>query len=106
EGLRDALFLHSKGITNAVCIFGTKYVSMDNVSEHLMPFLLTGVSKVFLLLDGDIAGRSAAAHIELCISRKTDIEVEIVDLPDGVDPSTMDETLINMLTNKINYNTM
>lgn len=98
EGLRDALFLHSKGINNAVCIFGTKSVSMDNVNDHLMPFLLTGVSKVFILMDGDAAGRSAATHIETCILRKTDAEVEIVSLPDGIDPATMDDDLINRLT--------
>ena len=104
EGLRDALVLHSKGIECAVCIFGTKSVNIDNILDHVTPFMLTGVSKVVILMDGDLAGRKAAQNLELCISRKTDLEVEVLDLPDGVDPATMDNSLLNLLTSKLNYN--
>jgi DNA primase len=101
EGLRDALVLHDKGIKNAVCIFGTKSVNMENIVQHLTPFLLLGTTKVFILMDGDAAGRSAATHLELCITRKTDVEAEIIELPDGVDPATMDADMIKSLKNQL-----
>lgn len=99
EGLKDALVLHSLGIENAVCIFGTKSVNMDNILDHLYPYLLAGIQRVVILMDGDAAGRSAAKNLLLCIERKTDLVVDVVDLPDDIDPATMDEDQIKALKN-------
>lgn len=98
EGIRDALVLHSKGITNAICIFGTKSVSYENIVSHLNPYLLKGVQKVVLLMDGDAAGLAASSHLEKCITRKTDLEVTIVSLAEGTDPASMSDYEIATLT--------
>lgn len=97
EGLKDALYLHGRGIECAVCIFGTKSVNMDNILDHLQQFLLAGVGRVIILMDGDAAGRSAAKNLELCITRKTDLVVQVLDLPDGIDPATMTDDQIKSL---------
>lgn len=100
EGILDALFLHSKGITNAVCIFGTKSVSYDNVADHISNYYLTGVDKFYIMLDGDSAGRNAAKDIQRCIQHKTDVVVEIIDLADGKDPATLSDEEIEYLKEK------
>ena len=104
EGLPDALYLQGQGITCAITIFGTKSVNMDNIMEHLTPFILGGVQEVVLLLDGDMAGRRAAEHISNCITTKSDLIVYNYNLPDDVDPASMSsyqiEKLKNYLTNE------
>jgi len=104
EGLLDALYLHGKGITNAVTIFGTKSVTFDTVLDLLTPFMLSGCQKVYLLMDGDAAGRSAAEHIEKMIKHKTDLLVENIPLEDGIDPATMTNKAINSLKNLLQNN--
>lgn len=99
EGLKDALYLHSKGVTNAVCIFGTKSVNMDNIVDHLTQFMLAGIQKVYIMLDGDQAGRSASKHIYDCIKKKTSLLVEEIELPDGIDPASMEDENIDSLKN-------
>ena len=97
EGLLDALYLHGKGVTNAATIFGTKSVTYDTVLDLLTPYMLAGLQKVYLLMDGDSAGRHAAEHIEKMIKHKTDLLVENIPLEDGVDPATMTDQYINSL---------
>lgn len=97
EGLMDALFLHGKGITNAVSIFGTKSVTYDTILEKITPFLLMGIDTVYLLLDGDNAGRSASTNIAKMLKQQTDVIVEELPLEDGEDPATLtDEHLISI----------
>lgn len=98
EGLKDALYLRGIGLENVVCIFGTKSISYDNITEHLMPYILRGTDRVVILMDGDAAGKKAAEHIEKCIARKTELLIDIVELPEGVDPATMNLKQINTLT--------
>jgi DNA primase len=98
EGLMDALFLHGKGVTNAVSIFGTKSVSYENLLEKLTPFLLMGIDTVYLLMDGDAAGKSASINIAKMITQQTDIIVEELSVGDGEDPATLsDEYLRNLI---------
>ena len=99
EGLKDALYLHGRGITNAVCIFGTKSVNMDNITDHLAQFIMAGVQKVYIMLDGDQAGRSASKHIYDCIKKKTSLLIEEIELPDGIDPASMEDENIDSLKN-------
>lgn len=103
EGLLDAFYLHGKGLENAVTTFGTKSVKFDNIEDLLMPYMLAGLQKVFLLMDGDAAGRSANEHIKNCIEQKTDLLVEIISLQDGIDPATMPDKEINMIKNLLKY---
>lgn len=103
EGLRDMLFLRSKGFDNAVAVFGTKSINYDNIVEHLTPYMLKGLDTVYILMDGDSAGKSAANHIENCITRKTDLITKILELPEGVDPATMDEQQLKTLRSVKTY---
>ena len=104
EGLLDALYLHGKGITNAVTIFGTKSVTFDSVLDLLTPFMLSGCQKVYLLMDGDTAGQNAASHIEKLIKQKTDLLVEILPIEDGLDPATMSNKDLFNLRNYLQNN--
>jgi DNA primase len=84
-----------------VCIFGTKSVNKDNIVDHLTPYLLAGVEKVFIMFDGDDAGRAATKHVQSCIEHKTDLIVETIDLPDGIDPSTLSDEMLKELQNML-----
>lgn len=97
EGLRDMVYLHHHGITNAVCIFGTKSVNYDNILEHMTPYILKGVDTVYIMMDGDTPGRSAAKHLENCIVRKTELVCEIIDLAEGDDPATLDSEQLRQI---------
>lgn len=97
EGLLDALYLHGKGVTNAVTIFGTKSVTMDRILDLLTPYMLAGLQKVYLLMDGDSAGIHAAENISKMIKFKTDLLIEVIPLPEGEDPATMSDKDINSL---------
>lgn len=101
EGLLDALYLHGRGITNAVTIFGTKSVTFDTVLDLITPYMLSGCQTVYLLMDGDHAGRSAAEHIEKIINHQTELLVYNIPLEEGIDPATMSDKDINKLRNRL-----
>jgi len=61
----------------------------SSLSEQQEQLLLRQFTKVTLLLDGDNAGREAAASIAERLVHK--IHVRIVDLPDGQQPDQLDE---------------
>lgn len=97
EGLLDALSLHSKGLKNVVCAFGTKSISYDSVRDLLMPYMVVGCEKVYIMMDGDDAGRKANSHIQKCIKHSTDLLVEIIHLEDSQDPADLPINYVNSL---------
>jgi len=97
EGLMDALYLHGKGITNAVSIFGTKSVTHDTLLDKLTPFMLLGVDTVHIMLDGDSAGRHASTSILKMIKQQTDLVVNEILLDDEEDPATLSDEVLDML---------
>lgn len=65
EGIFDVMNLHDKGLTNAVCCFGVKNVTV----EKLQVLSVSGVSGIDIFLDNDEAGQGQAAKVrELCES--------------------------------------
>jgi DNA primase len=76
EGVFDMLNLYDKGIKNAVCCFGT--------------FKAQGVTNIYILFDGDEAGEKAAKQLKPVLE-EDDFIVEIMKLPDGVDPGELDQ---------------
>jgi DNA primase len=100
EGIFDMLNLHDKGVSNAACIFGVDTMA-NTLSEHLMPIKAQNISKVYLLLDGDIAGRTAAKKLKPLIEAEG-FYCEIVELPDGADPGDMDQEAVSTLKEYIN----
>lgn len=88
EGLFDMLNLHDNGLENVVCAFGTNTLQHDT-KQKLLPFRAQGVTHIYILFDGDEAGRKAAAQLKPLIEADGFI-VEIIDLPDGIDPGELD----------------
>ena len=63
EGIFDVLNLHDKGLTNAVCCFGIKNVTV----EKLQVLSVQGIERIDIFLDNDEAGQVASEKIkELC----------------------------------------
>lgn len=102
EGLFDALHLINNGIPNVTCAFGTKMLNQDTAEMLLNPFMCAGVERVILLMDGDSAGVSASNKISKAIEYKTDLVVEVVALPEGEDPGSLDEEQLELLKNHLN----
>lgn len=101
EGIFDFINLKDKGITNVGCLFGTRTLSLNNVEEKLMPILLAGTKLVYLMLDGDVAGRKAAEDIKKIITTKTRLVVEIIELADDSDPGDFDQGTVNVIMSTI-----
>lgn len=89
EGLFDMLNLHTHGLTNAVCSFGTRTVTVDK----LMLLKMQGVEGIDIMFDGDDAGQSASDKIkELC--EKAELTHRNVGLKEGMDPGSLPENSI------------
>ncbi len=90
EGIFDMLNLYDSGIRNAICCFGTNTVNANSITEKLLPFKAQGITKVYILFDGDKAGREAAKNLKPIIEEQS-LEVEIINLPDDIDPGNMSQ---------------
>jgi DNA primase len=95
EGIYDMLNLHDKGLTNAVCCFGTK-----NVNEAKLQILrMQGAEGVDVFFDGDDAGQKAAKTIiDMC--EKVGLITRNVHLS-GTDPGELSETQVIKLARKL-----
>ena len=90
EGVFDMLNLYDKGIKNAVCCFGTNTLQ-NTAKQKLLPFKAQGVTNIYILFDGDEAGEKAARQLKPTLE-EDDFIVEIMKLPDGVDPGELDQS--------------
>jgi DNA primase len=90
------LNLFDKGMRNVVCTFGTSTISTENVSTKLMPYRVQGVEKIYIMYDGDNAGREAAKHIKPIIESDGFI-VEVLELEEGTDPGDMSQESVDMM---------
>ena len=95
EGIMDMLNLYDKGIRNAVACFGTSTLK-GSVAEKLLPFKVQGVTKVFIMFDGDTPGREAAAELKPMIE-ECGFEVQNIDLPDGMDPGDFNQEYVDSI---------
>lgn len=78
EGQMDAIALWQKGYRNVIALMGS------SMTEQQAMLILAVTSSLTLCMDGDSAGRLAAAKIKKQWSKVFDID--IFYLPDGVDP--------------------
>jgi len=101
EGLFDMLNLYDKGITSAVCVFGTSFSRRKDLLERLNNYRLQGVTTINILFDGDRAGYEAASIIEERL--ESHYNVNVITLPDGTDPGglTKQEVLKLGIQNKL-----
>ena len=81
EGYTDAIALHEAGVTNAAAILGTALTE-----DHLKALDRFRPREIVSLLDGDEAGRRAAAKMVALIA-KTKARLSCVILPEGKDPA-------------------
>jgi len=88
EGIFDMLNLYDKGLKNVTCTFGTNTLQADTKLK-LLPFKAQGVSHIYILFDGDDAGRKAAEILKPIIE-ESEFIVEIIKLPNDTDPGDLD----------------
>lgn len=100
EGLFDMLNLYDNGCENVVCAFGTNTLQNDT-KQKLLPFRAQGITHIYLLFDGDDAGRSAAKTLKPLLEAEGFI-TEIVDLPDGTDPGDLDQENVRSIAEYVN----
>jgi DNA primase len=89
EGVFDMLNLYDKGLKNVTCTFGTNTLQADTKLK-LLPFKAQGISHIYILFDGDDAGKKAAQILKPIIE-ESEFIVEIVKLPDDTDPGDLDQ---------------
>ena len=89
EGMFDFLNMYDKGAKNTVCVFGTSTLKADTKTK-LLPFKAQGVTHIFILFDGDDAGRKAAKELQPLL-QEMEFIVEIIHLEDDVDPGELSE---------------
>ena len=82
EGILDAATLWQAGYKNTTALYGTNGLTDD----HLKLFEQNQTETVFLVMDGDDAGRRAAARLEEKL-QAVGLEVFTVTMPEGEDPN-------------------
>lgn len=105
EGLFDMLNLYDKGLQNAVATFGVSLVSKsdknnNNLKHRLSVFKMQGVNKIYIMFDGDKAGRKGASDIKDAL--KDSYLIDILELPDGSDPGSLSLEDVNSIKEYIN----
>lgn len=95
EGMFDMLNLYDKGLRNAVCCFGVTTLK-SNTGDKLLAFKVQGITKIFILFDGDKAGREAAKELKPMIE-EAGFVVEIISLPDDTDPGELDQESVDQI---------
>jgi DNA primase len=99
EGIFDMLNLFDKGLRNVVCTFGTQTLK-NNTLEKLLHYRSQGITKIYILYDGDDAGKAAAKELQPLIE-SVNYAVEIIDLPDDMDPGDLTTEYVQQIKNYI-----
>lgn len=102
EGVFDMLNLYDKGLKNSICTFGTNTLQKDTAAK-LLPLRAQGINKIYLMFDGDEAGRTAMNTLQPLIE-ECGFFVEQIKLPDGSDPGELDQENVDMVRNYIEEN--
>lgn len=100
EGIFDMLNMYDNGITNTVCCFGVNSITEKTLAQKLLPLRIQGVNKIFILFDGDKAGRQGAKDLQPLIE-DFGIQVEILELDDGDDPGSLEYEVIEQIKEHI-----
>ena len=102
EGLFDMLRLYDNGLTNTVCAFGVSLTSKSDkhnvrLKKRFAQYKLQGINKIYIMFDGDKAGREGANKLREAL--KDNYIVEVLELDEGVDPGSLSTKDINSLRN-------
>lgn len=102
EGIFDFLNLYDKGLTNVACCFGTNTLEKDTAIK-LLPYKAQGVDKIYLMFDGDKAGRDAMTKLQPVLE-ELGYSVETIPLEDNTDPGEMTQEYVDSIKEYINDN--
>ena len=100
EGLFDMLNLYDKGLKNVTCCFGTNSLQKDTALK-MLPIKAQGITHVYFLFDGDKAGNEAAEKLKPMIE-ELEFIVEIIKLPDGMDPGDLNQEYVDSIKEYVN----
>src|ERR1700722_1396586 len=81
EGFFDCLRVHQAGFRSVIAIMGS------SLSEQQHRILVHKFRRIRLMLDGDAAGRNAAAFIAMRLAQHA--PVEVIQLPDAIQPDQL-----------------
>lgn len=95
EGIFDMLNLYDRGLRNVTACFGTNTLQKDTALK-LLPLKAQGITHIYMLFDGDEAGKTAAEKLKPLIE-ELDFLVEIINLPDGLDPGDLDQEYVDSI---------
>lgn len=95
EGIFDFLNLYDKGLKNVCCTFGTNTLDKTAASK-LLPLKVQGITKFYIMFDGDTAGRTAAIKVKN-ILEELSFETEIIELEDGQDPGDLTQEYVDSI---------
>ena len=87
EGIFDMLNLYDKGLKNVACTFGTSTLFKDTALK-LLPFRSQGITKIYLMYDGDEAGQNAMDKL-IPLIEEADYIVERIKLEEDSDPGEL-----------------
>lgn len=100
EGIFDMLNCYDKGLGSVVCTFGTNTLQKDT-KQKLHAYKTQGIEKIYLMFDGDDAGREAMKKLKP-ILEALEFEVEVINLEDGQDPGELSQEYIDSIKGYIN----
>lgn len=95
EGIFDMLNLYDKGLHNVVCTFGTSTLYKDTALK-LLSLKTQGITKIYLMYDGDEAGQEAMAKLQP-ILEECGYQVEQIKLEDKTDPGDLDQEYVDSI---------
>lgn len=95
EGIFDMLNCYDKGLHNVCCTFGTNTLFKDTALK-LLPLRTQGVSKIYLMYDGDEAGRLAMDKL-VPILEECEYTVEKITLEEDSDPGELSQEYVDSI---------
>lgn len=95
EGIFDMLNIYDKGLTNAVCTFGTEKVTKDKLAI----IKVQGVSNIDILFDPDEAGLAAAEKVKDLVE-EMEMTSRVIRLKSG-DPGDLTARQVIKLKEKL-----
>ena len=96
EGIFDMINLWDKGLTNAICCFGTKNVDIDKLSILKMQ----NIAGVDIMFDGDEAGQNAAEDLKV-MAEKVGLIPRNVNLGSNIDPGGLADVKVSSLRDRL-----
>jgi DNA primase len=96
EGIYDMINLFDKGLSNAVCCFGTNNIDQDKLAILKMQDIM-GVDIIF---DGDEAGQMAAENVKI-LAERAGLVTRNVNLGQNIDPCSLVQQQVKNLGERL-----